>query len=123
MAEPLKPVDALIGAMRSGPKRIEYVDLAYAFIEEAGGTRNMARLMWEEWKSAKAGSISRQRLMAAVLEVLKKGDEKARSQGEVSKMSDADLEKAMREVMQKMGLVDGETKKDTTDAAGSPAPA
>lgn len=71
-----------------GPR---YEDLSAHFFSAAGGTRAIAKMLYDEFTAARQGSMIRQRILDMVLRSAKYASEKSPAV-DVGMMTDADLE-------------------------------
>ncbi len=89
-----KVIDAIVTGIRAGRvARQDSVEIAYAFIQEAGGMRELGALIWQEFRKAPPGSPVRQRMLMGVLDVLKKADDRIDSSADLTGLSDEELAK------------------------------
>lgn len=80
-----------------------YSELAEHFIEEAGGPRRMARMLFDEWEASKPGSIARVRIMQVISSVWRYATETTSSTADdLGLVSEEDLERLINE---KVGLI------------------
>lgn len=96
---------AILGGMRA-PDMAEFVA---HFIEISGGPRVFAKLMFDEFRNAKEGSLARIRVMDLVLHGMKFANQMQPPIQDVAEMSEADLTRELQDVLQKMPPDAGES--------------
>ncbi len=89
--------------------------MAESFIEECGGPRKFAKLLWQEYKSAPKGGLVRARTMDMILRCWKYASEKT-SGREAGTLSDEDLERELNAILREPSDAKA-TQTDTTSGA------
>lgn len=79
----------------------QLAEMVSHFITIAGGSMEMAKLMYEEFLSAKKGSIIRQRILDSVLRMLAIANQSLPRVEEIDLLSDEDLEREVKELLDK----------------------
>ena len=96
MAEPRKKrqlprkVQQAINGELSNPQLAE---VSAHFFQIAGGTREIARMLYLEYQNAKDGSLLRQRVLEMILRVARFANEQQAPAADLALLSDEDLEK------------------------------
>lgn len=83
---------ALKGELRQPKLR----EVGAHFVDIAGGPREMAKLLWQEYQKAAAGSLNRSRILQIVLQMMKDGDDGAGA-GDLTNMTEEDLRRELEE--------------------------
>lgn len=103
-------------------------EVAAHFFRLAGGPAAVARMLYEEFRDAKPGSLMRQRILETIMRVIKGQNTDSRS-GDLALLTDEDLEREALEILEKTDGEAGTTQAGTADepvgpaAAGHPAAA
>lgn len=104
-------------AIRGEFKEPSLADLASHFFACAGGTKAVARMLFDEFAAAKQGSIIRQRILEMVLRVTKAADDKMGPAADLGMLTEADLEAEIEAIL---GRASGGEKEGA--GSGGPAP-
>ncbi len=94
--------DGVKKAIAQGAEAPRMEDVVAHFFHAVGGPRAFARVLHEEFMSAKPGSLIRSRVLDMVLRSLKFSNERAPNLGDLSLMGDEDLARAAEEIMGRM---------------------
>ena len=103
-------------AVKGEIKQPDLARLTAAFFERAGGERNVANFLYEEFAASPPGGIVRQRILDMILRHLKWVNEKNAPVDDLGTLSDEDLD---RELAQLIEVVGGENVNQ--QAPGQPA--
>lgn len=109
-----RPVPASVKrAIKGDFKQPNLAELAAAFFEAAGGTRTVARLLYDEFSAADAGSLMRQRILEMILRVTKAADDKMTGPRELGILSEEDLLAEAQEIISRARLTPADEPDDT----------
>lgn len=97
-------------------------EVASKFIRHAGGPDGFAKLLWEEYLAADAGSLARQRIMETILRGLKGSGAVSRDQ--MAALTDDELTALHEQLLRDAGVLVDAAEKEAEAAAdpGAPAP-
>ena len=112
---PFKVQQAIRGELSSP----QLAEVSAHFFQIAGGTRSIARLLYNEYKKAKEGSLLRQRVLEMILRVAKFANEQQKPLADLALMSDEDLEKNASDLLLSFSPPQPTEPQTTTGAAAS----
>lgn len=115
MAKPKKLPAAVRRTIAEGATLPHAGELVAHFVAMAGGTRELAKVLWEEFQSARQGSIIRQRTLDMILRQLAAVTAGLGSHDEMDLLATEDLERELLRLMPQVS--DGE------EAKAGPGPA
>ena len=80
----------------------QLAELVCCFFEEAGGTRAVAKLLYREFKAAKPGTLTRQRILDMILRGMKFANEKNPGRNDLGVLTDDDLTRELESVVSRL---------------------
>lgn len=104
-------------AIKGGLKEPQLAEIAAFFFEAAGGTRQVAKLLHDEFLAGHPGSMVRQRILDLVLRATKFSNEKSKGADDLGILNEADLEANLTELINESG---GSTEPSPEEEEGAP---
>lgn len=86
-------------------------EVAYHFIHLANGPKGFAKELYQEFKKAKSGSVTRQRIMDMILRSLKIANDQDPKTSDLSILSQEDIDRELHDLI---GKVDTDAPETTT---------
>lgn len=100
----------LYGAMEQAIKKRQGLphlsDLAEHFVQVAGGPRQVARMMYQEWLAAREGSVVRARILDLLTRVWRFASESQPRVDDLGVLTEADLERELGDLLGSAGVTD-----------------
>jgi len=87
------------GALSPDLKLPQAAEVLSHFIHEAGGPRSLGKLLYQEYKDAKPGTSTRQRLLEMVMRLLSSANALHGSRLSAEELEDSDLARELTELM------------------------
>jgi len=117
-----KVPDRVRRAIAGDDRDPQLAELVNWFFKVAGGPRQVARLMYEEYAAARPGSLIRQRLLETILRALRVVNEKEAPAAELGLLTEEDLAAEAAELLERPDEEE-ETAGPAAAAAGGDAAA
>lgn len=86
----------------------QLAELVSHFFSIAGGPRQVARMLWDEYQVAKAGSLIRNRILDMILRVTRYANEKAPPVNDLGMLSEKDLDQEIESLISQLPAVSEE---------------
>lgn len=93
--KPIKAKESLSGAAPAPTTE----GLVIEFMRQAGGSKRFAKMLYHEFTAATPGSITRQRILEAIMRGMAKIDADRNPLANLGHLSDADLDRLIEEKM------------------------
>lgn len=106
-------------ALKEGLREPQLAEISAYFFQAAGGTRAVAKMLWDEFNASAPGSLMRQRILDLVLKATKFANEKSGVVDDLGMLSQEDLERELQGLAWEVGQQGkkDEPQKETTPKA------
>lgn len=101
----------------------QLAEVAAHFFAQAGGPRQVAKMLYHEFRKAKQGSVVRQRILDMILRVTRFANEKNGPRDDMGMLSEGDLEREFKAAMAELPEEVFDAAAESTAAVPGPGPA
>lgn len=112
-------IETVVGSAKGALGIPHLSELAEHFIRLRGGPYNVAKMLSQEWDTAPAGGVVRQRILEMLLRVWKSSDEQQKVIEDLGLLSEEDLEKLFQEQVAVLPQEEGPRQEETQSAQES----
>ena len=94
-------------------------EVAYHFIDLCGGAKSFAQLLKQQFDQSPSGGVARQRYLDMIIRMLKVANDQDPRTGDLSLLSDEDLDREVKERVLKLNVEEEATIEDGARATGA----
>lgn len=105
MSARVSKIEKLRQKLKNNEPLPDLSELVEQFVDVAGGPRNVAKMLHDEWEKAASGGIVRMRIMQILTQVWKYASDTRPSVGDLGLVTEEDLEKLLQEKLARYGEV------------------